>query len=63
MGPLESLRPQSHDAQIEVFKFIRNELHFCTYIDLLKRLVNLFVELAECAPGPGGDQELEHVTI
>ena len=25
--------PKSHDALIEVFKFIRNKLHFCTYIE------------------------------
>ena len=25
--------PKSHDALIEVFKFIRNKLDFCTYIE------------------------------
>ena len=35
--------PKSYDALIEVFKFIRKKLHFCTYssisVKLLHRLV------------------------
>ena len=31
--PWSSADPKSHNAPIEIFKFIRNKLPFCTYID------------------------------
>ena len=46
---------KSHDALIEVFKFIRNKLHFYTCIEsetlrFSLRFVNLFVEVSQvCA--------------
>jgi len=50
--------PKNHDAIIEVFKFIRNKLHFCTNIEyeMLKiitlRFVNLFVEVSRVCAMP-----------
>ena len=55
MGPLESLRPQkSHDALIEVFKFIKKQAVFLNLYrvweaeDLLWGLWTFSSKLAEC---------------
>ena len=37
--------PISHDALIEVFKFIRNKLHFCTYVESEK--LKIYFEVCE----------------
>ena len=37
--------PKSHDALIEVFKFIRNKLHFCTYIE--SETLKIYFEVCE----------------
>ena len=37
--------PKSHDALIEVFKFIRNKLHFCTYIE--PETLKIYYEVCE----------------
>ena len=36
---------KSHDALIEVFKFIRNKLHFCTYIE--SETLKIYFEVCE----------------
>ena len=40
--------PKSYDALLEVFKFIRNKLHFCSprYLRFALRFVNLFAEVS-----------------
>ena len=46
MVPLKSHRPQkSHDALIKIFKFIRNKLHFCTYIE--SEILKIYFEVCE----------------
>ena len=46
MVPLKSHRPQkSHDALIKIFKFIRNKLHFCTYIE--SEMLKIYFEVCE----------------
>ena len=37
--------PKSHNAQKEVFKFIRNKLHFCTYIE--SEMLKIYFEVCE----------------
>ena len=44
--PWKSQRPQkSHDALIKIFKFIRNKLHFCTYIE--SETLKIYFEVCE----------------
>ena len=50
--------PKSHDALIEVFKFIRSKLHVCTYIEsetlkIYFEVVNLFVKVSRVCAGGG----------
>ena len=37
--------PKSHDALIEVFKLIRNMLHFCTYTE--SEMLKIYFEVCE----------------
>ena len=37
--------PKSHDALIEVFKFKRNKLYFCTYIE--SETLKIYFEVCE----------------
>ena len=37
--------PKSHDALIEVFKFIRNKLHFAAHIE--SETLNIYFEVCE----------------
>ena len=49
---------KSHDALIEVFKFIRSKLHVCTYLEsetlkIYFEVVNLFVKVSRVCAGGG----------
>ena len=37
--------PKSHDALIEIFKFIRNKLYFSTYIE--SEMLKIYFEVCE----------------
>ena len=51
--------PKSHDALIEVFKFIRNKLHFCTNIE--SETLKIYSEV--CEPFRRSEPSVWHSSI